>query len=216
MRKFQLLKKKQPTTTTTTTKNKSRVSKSSTPTTVLSPNEALAGFNFPELIEDDDSFLAPEILPGLVKSTSSSDQDDGFAVPIEVTVIEELLLDRAANKERNDSGESARKVSEVEVQEYLQQIKDIQKLVDQRTMDLNRSRQQVAELIKHNSRLLQELKATTGKGDASLEDHRMIKQELNVLKFCFFIGALWIWFGGRADVIGIVAFVWILADASSY
>jgi hypothetical protein len=211
MRKFQLLKKKQPSSTT----SKPRASKSTTTTTtttMLSPIQTMITNEYPNVIEEDNSLFAPEILPGLVKSTSS-DQYDGFSVPLEVTVID--TGDHRAKDEHSIAREDRRVVSETEVREYLQQIEDTQKLVDQRTMDLNRSRLQVAELIKHNGRLLKELKASSGKDDLSLEEHRMMKQELIMLKACLFFGALWIWLGGRADVIGVVAFVWMLADVSA-
>jgi hypothetical protein len=205
MRKFQLLKNNQ-----TTNDNKPRVSKSTT--SMVSPIQTMDTSDYSHVIEEDDSLLAPEILPGLVKSTSS-DKYDGWTVPTEVTVIEQEGDDRA--KERGIEGENVREVTEAEVRAYLQQIQDTQKLADQRTMNLNRSRLQVAELIKHNSRLLKELKAATGKDDVTLEEHRMMKQELSILKACLFFGALWIWFGGRADAIGIVAFVWMMADVSA-
>ena len=177
--------------------------------TTFTSSTRLAYSDSPDVIEDDDSLQAPEIVPGLNKC-KSSDNYDTWVVPIEVSVIED-----EAGHGAFDTVEGTRVVSQAEAREFLQQIEYTQKLVDQRTMDLNRSRLQVAELIKQNSRLLRELKAACGQDEATTEEQRMVRQELNMLKVCLFLGTLWIWCGGRADVIGIVAFVWMMADVSS-
>ncbi len=192
MRKFPFKKRASSTTLTTTQPS------SSTLRQVLFPPD-----------EDDSSLHAPEILPGPVKSISWDHKDD-VPVPNEVTIIP------TGDDEARDQWQSdTRQVMQVEVEEYRQQLAVTQTLIDKLTMDLKKSRLQVAELINHNGLLLDELKAAAGKDNAILEEHRLLKQELYMLKACLFLGALFICCGGRADVIGIVAFVWMLADVSS-
>ena len=115
--------------------------------------------------------------------------------------------------EEDESKKAA--AAQEEAKKYLQQLNDAQGLVDLLSSELNKSQQQVAALIKHNTRLLDELKKVNSKEGVNVEDHRMLRQELYILKGCLFLGALWIWCGGRADVIGMLAFVWILADVAS-
>ena len=222
MKKFFLLKKKKD---TTSKKSKRPLPGKSSPAILTPPKETIHSqvqssppteiedinsMLAPDALQDIDLMLAPDVLPELVRS-GSSDLFDNINIPAEVTVVCALEDENQVetNKEINE-------VSQVEALEYLHQLQDTQRLVDQLTMGLSRSRSQAAELLKHNSLLLEELKAVAGKDEATLEEHQMIRQEMMVLKGCLFLGALFIGCGGRADVIGILAFVWLVADAFVY
>lgn len=157
------------------------------------------------------SLVAPEILPGLAWSGSSDDDEQTNNIPMEVTILD---ADLDIAKESSTPKENT-KVNSEEVQEYLRELQDTRNLTDQLTTDLQQSKNRVAVLMKQNASLLEKLKEAAGNDNATMEEHRMMKQELYTLKAALFCGAVWIWFGGRADVIGIVAFVWILADVLS-
>lgn len=205
MPKFFLLQKKQ-----SSGPKKERLMSRLSSSAVLSKSQSIMSVTPLLEIEDDNSLLAPEILPGLAKSTST-DPDDDCAVPTEVTILGPHDANDGG-KDQTEADEKLKEQSQIEVREYRQQLHDTQNLVDHLTMDLNRARLQVAELIKHNTRLLEELKAVAGKDSASLDEYRMLRQELMILKGCLFFGALFIFWGGRADIIAILAFVWILAE----
>lgn len=192
MRKFQFKKRQS--------------SKTLTPALSSSPTlkESLTPYS-----EEENSLQVPEILPGPVKSIFWDNK-------IEVTVPNEVSILPLGDDEVRDQWQSdTREAMKVEVEEYRQQLQATQKMVDKLTTDLKKTRLQASQLLNHNGLLLEELKAAAGKDDATSEEHRLLKQELYMLKACLFLGALFICCGGRADVIGIAAFVWVIADVSS-
>lgn len=164
-------------------------------------------------VQDNQAIEKPsaEVFSGPVKSISW-DQRDSTTVPNEVTIYS---VDDDASRDRGQRDNYMSHALQVERDEYREQLQLTKSRMEQLAMDLKKSRMQVAELINHNGRLLDELKAAAGKDDVTLEEHRLLRQELYMLKACLFLGAVFICCGGRADVIGIAAFVWIVADVSS-
>ena len=140
---------------------------------------------------------------------SYQDEQAAIAIPVfEVTVIEDC---DAENKKINRK-KSVRKVFEAEAREYQYQLKNANSLLDELTSDLNKSRRQVSELINHNTILLEELKNVASRDMMSGEEHRMLRQEMNMLKGCLFFGAIVVVFGGRVYLFALVALVWLVVD----
>ena len=101
------------------------------------------------------------------------------------------------------------------IMEYQKQLQSTNELVDQLTTDLNKSRNQVAELINHNNILLEELKALAGTDISTLEERQSMRQEMKIMKGTLVFGTLYVLFGGRTDLLALVALVWFVADVTA-
>jgi hypothetical protein len=135
-----------------------------------------------------------------------------YSVPVvEVTVIDESPV----KKKYFGRKDKRLEIAVAEGREHLQQLGNTNELVDKLIKDLNKSRSQAAELINHNTMLLEELKAVAGKDDATIVAHRMMRQELNMLKGGLFFSAIFIFCGGRAELLSLLALVWMVVDISA-
>jgi hypothetical protein len=165
-----------------------------------------------------ESYDEPELLAQSTIECSSHDEHESNAFPVEVTVIDDYCSEKISTPPRKYFSNHRVKrleVAEAEATVYLKQLHSTQEFLDILTRDLNKSRGQVAELINQNTILLEELKAVAGKDDASLESHRMMRQELIMLKGCLFFSAIFVFCGGRASLLLLVAAIWMVADLST-
>jgi hypothetical protein len=169
--------------------------------------------------EGKESYDEPDLLtPRTSIESSSHDGHEAMAVPAEVTVIDDSSAEeRSTPPRRYFSNQRVKRleIAEADARVYLNQLQSTQEFLDILTRDLNKSRGQAAELINQNTVLLEELKAVTGQDDASLESHRMMRQELYMLKGCLLFCAIFLLCGGRADLLVLVAAVWMVADLSA-
>jgi hypothetical protein len=161
----------------------------------------------PDTVPLDDSLDSCEspsafTVPEEVTVDSDFDGDSEPATSISIALMIELL------KKRNTRLQGV----ETERRQFQLQLQSTQELVDQLTRDLNTSRGQVAELIKHNTMMLNELKTVTETEDASLETQQMLRVELFALKACLFVGALFVLFGRKVELIAIMAVGWLAVD----
>jgi hypothetical protein len=135
-----------------------------------------------------------------------------YSVPVvEVTVIDESTVKQNYFARKDKRLE----IAVAEGREHLQQLNNTKELVDKLIKDLLKSRSQTGELINHNTMLFEELKAVAGKDDATIVAHRMMRQELYLLKGGLFFSAIFIFCGGRADLLSLLALVWMVVDISA-
>jgi len=150
---------------------------------------------------------------------SSMKDKNSLAFPVEVTVRggSSSVVDNVSHSAEQEAGpsspgeESCRRDADENYQ-YCQQLVQTQVLVDQLTSELNRSRLEVAQLQEHNAFLLKELQASQGHDPASAQTLSLLQTELRWLKGGLFVGVVFLWCGGRKDLLGLVALVWLFVD----
>jgi hypothetical protein len=164
--------------------------------------------------------IAPEMLPDLVQSYSQS--TDGGAgsrtVPEEVTAFVQEPRSKSSHPQPRDSTTFPQLEEEeeegIQPETYTQTLEVAQQQVQRLTLELRKSQSHAVELLKHNKRLLAEVKGAIVKEDIS-EEYRMLKQELMIVKASVFCGVVYILGGGRPDIISVLALVWLLVDFTS-
>ena len=102
--------------------------------------------------------------------------------------------------------------AEIEAREYKSQLQAAQELLDQITLELRRERNRVQDLIFQNKVLLDELQCVSGKDQASVDTHDMMKQEMFFLKLCLFLSGVFIMCGGRPSFLAILVLLWFAVD----
>lgn len=162
--------------------------------------------------------LLPKEQPAYEESIETNDQlhvsdllDEIPAPVMEITVIGESSAEDQLRR-RLFSKRDRLGIAEAESREYLEQLNNTKKWVDSLTRDLIKSKNQTSELINHNSILFEELKATAGQDEGSHEAHRIMKQELNIMKGWLFSSAIFLFCGGRSDILALVSLAWMILD----
>jgi hypothetical protein len=177
-------------------------------------NKSLTSLLMAQDIVEGSSMVAPEILPDLIQSYSLDHDASPCAVPSEVTAlvdvedVESLLL-HARNLKPRELDKDA-----FEVEQLNQALEEAQQQIQRQALELGTSRSQVAELLKHNRRLMVHLQDFIANDDAS-EEYGMLKLELKVIKAALFCGVLYLCWGGRADTVGLLTLVWLMIDYTS-
>ena len=184
-------------------------------------SESLQSLIMAQEIVEESSMVAPEMLPDLVQSYSQS-TDGGAttqsrAVPTEVTAI--VDEDRSVPCTTQPPAPRNIDFPELEtdgmkIEKYTQDLEAALQLIQRLSLDLQKSRLHENQLLKHNQRLLVDLKGSIAKEDIS-DEYRMLKQELMIIKTALFCGVVYIFWGGRTDILGILALVWLLVDFTS-
>ena len=143
-------------------------------------------------------------------------------IPREVTVVLDTSssspashLGVAANSSAEDIEMETRfllDTAETEAREYKMQLKAVQEMLDVMAKELRRERNRVQDLIFQNKLLLDELQCISGKDQASLDTHEMMKQEMFFLKLCLILSGVFIMCGGRPSFLAILVLLWFAAD----
>ena len=193
-----------------------------------SANEWKDSLRLAQQIVEESSMVAPEMLPDLVQSYSQS-TDGGAttttgscAVPTEVTAT---MVDEAgvrptvscplpAAPRSTGMDFPPRETDGMKIEKYTQDLEAALQLIQRLSLDLQKSRWHENQLLKHNQRLLVDLKGSIAKEDIS-DEYTILKQELMLIKTALFCGVVYIFWGGRTDILGIVALVWLLVDFTS-
>mmetsp|Transcript_125492 Transcript_125492/g.187410 ORF Transcript_125492/g.187410 Transcript_125492/m.187410 type:complete len:220 (+) Transcript_125492:255-914(+) len=163
----------------------------------------------PDTVPLDDSMDSGEESPTPVcavpEEVTVVSDDGGDMAPV-TTISIALMIELLKKRNMRLAG------VEAEARQFQLQLQSTQELVDQFARDLNTSRRQVSALIRQNTMLLNELKTVKEKDDTSLETHQMMKAELFALKTCLFVGAIFILFGGKVELIAVMAVGWLAVD----
>lgn len=170
----------------------------------------------PQEIAEGSSMVNPEILPDLLQSFSLEEEKGETTVPSEVTTLIESPRGvplRILPQSQQDDEDLERKAVQA-VESYTEALEEAQQQIQKLKNEVDKSQSRAKDLLKQNKRLMANLKGSLAK-DQIDDEYRALKQELILVKVSLLCGVLYIWYGGRADIVGLLALMWLVVDFST-